>query len=226
MTIIVGLGNPGKQYEETPHNAGFLVIDALSEMMQSDERFESLGAERHVLYTGGEWWFSQSNGSRNRIVLTKPQTFMNESGKAVRAVTRNTPKDFDLTHDLIVIHDEGDIMLGNNRIDCGKRSAGHRGAESIIQELGTKEFTRVRVGIRPSDDRRGTQEFVLKKLRGEDKKIFHHAVHQAAEGIILMLDQGFDKAQGKLNRRQRFSKSDVVRGTAEKRSKAYSIVRR
>lgn len=157
MKIIVGLGNPGKKYETTRHNAGFLALDRIMNMelgikngdkiqFKMENKFE---AETAVFKIGNE-----------DIVLVKPQTFMNLSGKSVKKIVdfyKLKPEG-----DLIVIHDDIDIELGKIKIKNDGSSAGHRGVQSIIDELGTERFIRVRVGVgRPENQDIEIEDWVL-----------------------------------------------------------------
>ncbi len=160
MKIVVGLGNPEKKYEGTRHNVGFMILDHLSvgEKWREDKKFKAL-----VLEKNGDLWI-------------KPLTYMNLSGQSVRAVLDYyhlspkklgffRPKASDLSDCLVVIHDDLDIDLGKHKVALDSRSAGHRGVESIIQQLKTQKFKRIRVGVR--SDSRGqipADKFVLQKF--------------------------------------------------------------
>jgi len=142
--LIVGLGNPGKKYKQTRHNVGFMVIDALKKKI-----------------------------SGKNIVLLKPQTFMNNSGKTVKKIIRNLK--FEIRN-LVVIHDDIDLPLGTIRVSKNVGSAGHKGVQSIIDELGTQNFTRIRIGIQPKPKKpKDVEKFVLQKFtKGEEKIIEKH----------------------------------------------------
>ena len=150
MKLIVGLGNPGAKYANTRHNAGFLALDALRAAWQlpdfsANQRFEAEMAE----------------GTKDgvKIILAKPLTFMNKSGDAVQKIMgfyKIAPTD------LIVIHDDLDILIGQFKIQRDVHSVGHNGVESIIQKLGTQDFTRVRLGVEMAEGRQA------RKIAGED----------------------------------------------------------
>lgn len=195
MKLIVGLGNPGKEYDGTFHNVGFLVADALVEALKNYPGSVSLGEKKHALYRGEDFWFSGTTGTRERIFVQKPLTYMNESGTAVKEYLRRSGADMDIAHDVWVVHDDGDIELGRVRVDAGKRSAGHRGIASIIDAVGTPAFVRFRVGIRPAGEIRRTEEFILKKPRPEDKDVFEQMIVRTAKGVGIALQQGIPKAQ-------------------------------
>jgi len=160
MILIVGLGNPGKKYTKTRHNVGFRIIDALEKSFDSAQD--------------------------KKVVLLKPDTFMNNSGKAVRETLTyyKVP-----TRNLCVIHDEIDLPFGTIRISKNSSSAGHKGVQSIIDELKTKNFTRVRIGIRPEPkiqsqkSKIGTTNFVLKNFTKGEEKQLKVIVDQATETI-------------------------------------------
>jgi len=157
MKLIVGLGNPGKKYAKTRHNIGFRVIDALRDSFDN---------------------------AQDKIVLLKPDTFMNNSGKMVRKALKYSRLS---AQDLIVIHDDIDLPFGTIRVNKDSSSAGHKGAQSIIDEIGTKDFIRVRIGIRPEHEV-DTTEFVLNKFTKEEEKELKGIIKKAAEEIKLLFD--------------------------------------
>ncbi|OHA63184.1 MAG: hypothetical protein A2842_00125 [Candidatus Wildermuthbacteria bacterium RIFCSPHIGHO2_01_FULL_48_25] len=147
MYLIVGLGNPGKKYEKTRHNAGFMVLDELEKKELPEAR------------------------------LLKPDTFMNDSGSAVLKATKNYKLP---TKNLVVVHDDIDIPLGKIKVSKGSGSAGHKGVESIIQALGTKDFTRIRIGILPPEGKPADVEnFVLKPFKKEELPLLTTAITSA-----------------------------------------------
>ena len=183
MKIIVGLGNPDKKYENTRHNVGFMAIDALA---------EKLG----LTWEESKKFRAQICQSGNTIFV-KPQTFMNNSGQSVRAVLayyKLLPKklgvfkvkDSDLSEILTVIHDDIDISLGKYKISIDSRSAGHKGVESIITHLKTKNFKRVRIGIRTEmANRMPADKFVLEKFREEELKIMDNLIAKLITELTL-----------------------------------------
>jgi len=178
MQLIVGLGNPGKQYEKTRHNIGFIVIDKISQELQSStfkmqEKFKAK--------------ISEINKNEKKTIFAKPQTFMNNSGESVRALIdfyKINPKT-----DLIVIHDDKDIPLGTIKVQKNKSAAGHNGIKSIITHLNTQNFTRVRFGVAPEDPRRigDTAQFVLKKFGFFEKKKIQMGIKKAVEEILKII---------------------------------------
>lgn len=171
MKLIVGLGNPGKEYENTRHNAGFIALDILCEKLSGsfslNKKFNAFIAE-------------VKNG-REKIYLLKPQTYMNESGLSVRAVL-----DFYKIgpENVIVFHDDKDIAVGEYKIQTGRSSAGHNGVKSIIEHLGTREFTRVRLGIKPEHPISDTANFVLSKISTAEKKLLNANIEEAIQKIM------------------------------------------
>ena len=171
MKLIVGLGNPGKEYVNTRHNVGFLALDKIVEKFKAgdfkmDKKFN---AETLKIKVGSE-----------DIILIKPQTFMNESGKAVRKIVdfyKLEPK-----KDLVVIYDDIDIALGKVKIALKGSSAGHRGLQSIIDLLATEDFMRIRIGIgRPDNEKTKIEDWVLQAFKSEEKDILSGII----EDLIL-----------------------------------------
>lgn len=166
MKIIVGLGNPGKEYENTRHNVGFLGLDKIVIKL----KVESYKAEDFKYEKKFDAEIAKFKLKNEDIILVKPQTFMNESGKAVKKVV-----DFykaNPAQDLIVVYDDIDIPLGKVKMRLEGSSAGHRGLQSIIDNLGTESFMRVRIGIgRPENEIVKIEDWVLQKLPDVEKDI-------------------------------------------------------
>jgi peptidyl-tRNA hydrolase, PTH1 family len=157
MKLIVGLGNPGKQYENTRHNAGFLAVDFFlrsHEAITCQSKFNAQICEYHE---GGE-----------KVFFVKPESFMNLSGEVVRDILAFYKLDH--ANDLLVLHDEADLPFGTIREAFASGSAGHNGVQNIIDELGTKDFARVRIGVesREPDSPVPTDVFVLNKFEDEE----------------------------------------------------------
>jgi len=174
MKIIVGLGNPGEKYEHTRHNVGFLALDFLAAQwdfpsfaLKKKFSAEISSGSRDARAAG---FFSFMK--KNDILLAKPQTFMNNSGQSVRALM-----DFHKCSpaDVIVFHDDIDLPAGVVRVATNSRAAGHNGVQSVIDHLGTQEFTRMRLGIRPHNEdvlkKIGTKDFVLQNFTDEELKM-------------------------------------------------------
>lgn len=190
MKIIVGLGNPGQKFEKTRHNIGFLVIDNFAGKNNFPEfnfskKFNALISENDL---DGE-----------RVTLVKPQTFMNSSGVAVKKIVSNIKTTRPV---LVVIHDDIDLPVGIIRIVKNRGPAGHKGVNSIIKEVGTKNFIRLRIGIRPAQSYRPnyrTEEFVLKKFGKEEEKIVKEVIEKSVKTIETFLKEGLEKAMNKFN---------------------------
>lgn len=175
MKLIVGLGNPGEKFEKTRHNLGFSVIDELikNHNLQPatySRKFKSLISENIL--------------AGQKIILAKPKTFMNNSGQAVKILAdyyKIKPEN------ILVVHDDIDLPLGKIRVQKSRGSAGHKGVESIIRALETKNFTRIRIGIKPlTADRLPTtaEKFVLGKFTKLEKKIIQKTTKKSIEAIL------------------------------------------
>ncbi len=175
--LIVGLGNPGLDYSGTRHNLGFDVIDSIvSGKTSSPEINKKINA---VIYKLSD------------VILMKPQTFMNLSGKSVRAALDFYKID---PNDLLVIHDEVDLELGEIKHQFDRSSAGHNGVESIISSVGTQEFHRLRLGIgRPDNPNIETADFVLHKFPKDEEEVVKRLIARAAETAINWTEHSQDQ---------------------------------
>lgn len=185
MKIFVGLGNPGPEYENTRHNAGFMAIDQAAKAFAihvSKNKFQSLCGEGMVQ---GE-----------KVVLVKPMTFMNLSGEAVRAVVDwFKPK----REDLVIIYDDMDLPPGTLRLRIKGSSGGHNGIKSIISSLGTEEFQRLRIGIgRPA---LGTSviSHVLSRFTADERPKMDAAIQRTVEAMACIVTDGFARAMNRFN---------------------------
>jgi PTH1 family peptidyl-tRNA hydrolase len=150
--LVIGLGNPGTDYENTYHNAGALALDAIATLLAGGETARwDVHKKLFSSATAGKW------------IFVKPLTFMNVSGTAVREASRkfNVP-----AKNIIILHDDSDLPIGTWKISRGQGAAGHHGVESAIAALGANDFTRIRIGIRPANERvrKKAEEFVLRKI--------------------------------------------------------------
>jgi len=185
MKIIIGLGNPGEKYENTRHNIGFEVINKLTEATwKFNKKFNAEISEGKIY---GE-----------KIVLLKPQTFMNNSGQAVAAATsfyKIKPAG------ILTIHDDIDLPLGKIRIKKDGSSGGHRGVESIIASLGSKNFTRLKIGVAPDKRPKNfdAANFVLKKFGKAEEKTLAETIKKATEAVAMILDKNTEKAMNQFN---------------------------
>ena len=185
MFVIVGLGNPGKKYEKTRHNMGFLAIDKLAE--KHDIKVNKL---KHKALTGDGFIFGQ------KALLVKPQTYMNLSGESVREIV--SYYDIDL-EDLIVIYDDFDLEIGTIRIRKKGSSGSHNGMKSIIGQIQSKDFPRIRIGIGKSGGGAEWKDFVLGKTSKQDEKLIEDAVDRAADAVGCILEKGIDKSMNEYN---------------------------
>jgi PTH1 family peptidyl-tRNA hydrolase len=188
LRLIVGLGNPGIEYQFTPHNVGFLVVDRMA---------EQLGAKidnRHCRAVTGR---AIIEGQPS--LLAKPETYMNLSGVAVRELVDKY--EANVASDLIVIYDELDLPWGNIRVRVNGRSAGHNGVQSIMNALGTEEFTRIRVGINPGHKITSGSHYVLSQFRKAQLPVVDEALDTAAEAVKVILTQGASVAMNRFNRK-------------------------
>lgn len=187
MILIVGLGNPGQKFQKTRHNIGFRAVDEITANFQFPIfKFQSIFNAQ----------ISKGIIKNQKIILVKPQTFMNLSGKVVGSLLKNYKLK---PNNLIVIHDDIDLPLGKIKITIGRGAAGHKGVESIIRELKTKDFVRFRVGINRFTQNQKLDEFVLKKFSKEEEKIVKEVIQSASEAIETALEEGIEKAMNKYN---------------------------
>jgi peptidyl-tRNA hydrolase, PTH1 family len=169
--IIIGLGNPGEKYKNTPHNAGFCLINLIAKERNFPDFVYSKKFNSEI---------SESFISEKKITLVKPFTFMNLSGLVVKKIIKKTGTK---KENLLIIHDDIDIGLGSIKISENRGSAGHKGVESIIKELKTKNFKRIRIGILPEKKPNNPNLYVLKPLKGEDLDIFKKSLDDAISKI-------------------------------------------
>jgi PTH1 family peptidyl-tRNA hydrolase len=189
--LVVGLGNPGAEYENTPHNLGFRVVDLLAERNGIRVTRKENSARVGLGAIAGKG-----------VALAKPQTFMNLSGPAVRGLLeRYGLEPGRVPGCLIVVYDELDLPWGSLRIKPKGSAAGHNGVKNIIESLGTNEFTRVRLGIHPGRPIGDGAQFVLGQFKRAQQKDVEEAVGLAAEAVEFTLAEGVEKAMTKYNRR-------------------------
>lgn len=195
MKLIIGLGNPGKRYKNTRHNIGFRVVDRLAEIFNAT----SLTCKMCRAHLAGV-----RKGEKEKIFLAKPQTYMNKSGEAVAALA-NFYKVKPVN--IWVIYDDIDLPLGKLRIRTGGGSGGHKGVESIIRQLGTREFVRFRFGIKSSvkseklktKNYRDTTEFVLSPFDKEEEETVKEMIEKVAEAVKVALEKGIEAAMNRYN---------------------------
>jgi len=186
MKLIVGLGNPGKEYRDTRHNFGFMTADAL--------------AEAHRIRVWGFRFHSRIGKGRVagvEVALQKPRTFMNLSGTAVAPALRSYHLD---PADLLVIHDDLDLPLGRLKITAKGGAGGHKGVASIIQQLGTDQFLRLRLGIGKPEASEDTVDYVLRPFRSGELKLRNEVIDRAAEAVAVILTEGVEAAMNRFHK--------------------------
>ena len=185
MKLIVGLGNPGKRYEATRHNLGFLIIDRIAA-----QRGMALGSKLHDALVGS------ASIEGEKIVLAKPQTYMNRSGRAVAALLQEFGMAAD---DLIVINDDLDLPFGRIRIRPGGSAGGHRGLSSITESLAGAPFCRVRVGIGRPPEGMEAAAYVLEPFSAAELEQLSEVVNRGAESVMCLVRDGLEQAMANYN---------------------------
>jgi PTH1 family peptidyl-tRNA hydrolase len=188
VKLIVGLGNPGIEYQFTPHNLGFLAIDRIAGSLGVEVRNRQCRALTARAVMGGE-----------TVLLAKPETFMNLSGVAVRELIQEY--DAKPEADLIVIQDELDFPLGTLRIHTRRSSAGHNGIESIIGALGTQDFLRIRIGVAPERKVGDGAEYLLAPMKKKELEVVDGVLDTAEEAVKVILQEGPAAAMNRFNRK-------------------------
>mgnify|MGYP006296619059 CR=1 FL=1 len=187
--IIVGLGNPGPRYARTRHNIGFMVINHL--LGQKHEFTSPLSSGK----TQAKCWELETAG-RKKLILAQPQTFMNLSGRAVSALLKKYSSQ---PERLVVIHDELDLDLGKARVKFGGGLAGHNGLRSIVSELGTREFYRLRLGIGRPEQGQDVTSYVLKPFLPWEQEQVSTILKRAAKGLCLLCTHGMQASMNFLH---------------------------
>ena len=187
MRLIVGLGNPGIEYAWTPHNLGFLVVDMLAEQ-----------AGIRVTRPESKSYVGLGSIGGHQVMLAKPQTMMNLSGIAVRELAGRADCQ---PSDVIVVCDDIALPWGMLRVRERGTAGGHNGLKSVIGALGTKEFPRVRLGVRPEEFRGDLKEYVLRQIRRDEEDVVAEEIEQGAEAVKVILAEGVARAMNRFNRR-------------------------
>jgi PTH1 family peptidyl-tRNA hydrolase len=183
--LIVGLGNPGREYRETRHNIGFMLVDRLA--IKLDVRFTRLQSQALI---------ASANYSERKIILAKPQTFMNLSGRAVQGLVHFYK--IPLTN-LIVAHDDLDLPPGTIRIRPDGGSAGQKGMASILDRFGTDEFPRLRLGIGHPPGQMQPADYVLQDFSSNELSLISETLDRAVQAVISFITEGLDTAMNKFN---------------------------
>ena len=183
--IVVGLGNPGREYAYTRHNAGFLVVDLIGDDLRATYWKDQGGAKVAAVRFGG-----------GDLVLAKPQTFMNLSGSSVKKLAELYGADI---ADLIVVHDDIDLAAGKVRVKRGGGHGGHNGLRSLHEKLTDDGYVRVRVGVGRPPGRMDAADYVLQPLKGEAWEELEASIPTAAQAVIGILENGIDETMREFN---------------------------
>ena len=188
MKLIVGLGNPGIEYQFTPHNLGFLAIDRIANQYGVEVRNRQGRALTARAVIGSE-----------TVLLAKPETYMNLSGLSVRElVEKNEVRP---EEDLIILQDELDFPLGTVRLHRNRSSAGHNGIESVIGALGTQDFLRIRMGVAPDRKIEDGMSYLLSPMRKAQLELVAEMLDTTAEAVKVILTEGAAAAMNRFNRK-------------------------
>ncbi|HSE39101.1 MAG TPA: aminoacyl-tRNA hydrolase [Blastocatellia bacterium] len=188
MKLIVGLGNPGREYEMTRHNLGFMLIDRL------------------FTRSGGRRFRSESNAkvaevelAGQRVLLAKPETYMNLSGDAVRPLLDRYGEG--KPENLLVASDDVALPFGMIRVRARGSAGGQKGLKSIIERLGTQDFARVRLGVKPDHQLDDLSRWVLSPIRARDREQLEETLERAADAVTVVLSEGVERAMARFNER-------------------------
>jgi PTH1 family peptidyl-tRNA hydrolase len=191
VKLIVGLGNPGIEYQFTPHNIGFLAVDRIAEqcgVMVDNRHCKALTGRTRI--------------GNDEVLLAKPETYMNLSGMSVLELVR---KHEVAQQDVLVIYDELDLALGMIRVRPRGSSAGHNGMQSIIDALQTEEIARIRIGVAPDDPRKGGAKYILAPFRKSQLVAVDEALDLTAQAVQVMVNEGIAPAMNRFNRKNKES---------------------
>jgi PTH1 family peptidyl-tRNA hydrolase len=189
VKLIVGLGNPGAEYQFSPHNVGFLAVDRIAGELKVDVRNRQCRALTARAEMEGQ-----------PVLLAKPETFMNLSGLSVRELAEKN--EVRPEFDLIVVQDEMDFPLGTLRIHTRRSSAGHNGIESIIGALGTQDFLRIRLGVHPGREIVDGPSYLLAPMRKAELEVVDEMLDRTVEAVRTILKDGPAAAMNRFNRRE------------------------
>ncbi len=184
MKLIIGLGNPGKEYQNTRHNCGFLALDELA---------KELGVTINQQKFHGEYVKTKYKGED--VILLKPLTYMNNSGQSLQACMQFFKVDID---DVVVIYDDLDMPVGKLRLRTSGSAGGHNGIKSIIQHIGSQEFKRIRIGIDRSKQIK-VVDYVLGNFTSEERKWVEQGFIEATKAVLLTIDKDFVAAMNTFN---------------------------
>ena len=185
MKLIVGLCNPGPAYANTRHNAGFMMLDRLAAYLEA-------GGERKQ----GQALVRPANDGSQRLLLAKPQTYMNLSGDSLLALLHFYKDGVD---DFIIIHDDLDLPLGKLRFKAGGGSGGHKGLNSITTRLGGDRYDRLKVGVGRPPERMSAENYVLQDFSADEKEILERVLQQGLEELVYWTHEGAARAMNRFN---------------------------
>ena len=194
--IILGLGNPGEEYENTRHNTGRMIVDAFAKKIDADDDWKEDKKIKSEI--------AKTKIGKNSVLLVKPNTFMNKSGDAVKSLVKNKKQ----AETLVVVHDDLDLPLGKIKISFNKSAGGHRGVQSIIKAIKTEGFIRMRVGICPvtpsgkqkkPQTEEGIIDLILGKIKNSDQDNWKKIIKKAVLGLESIVTEGRDVATMKIN---------------------------
>ncbi|MGZ4972543.1 MAG: aminoacyl-tRNA hydrolase [Limisphaerales bacterium] len=187
LYLIIGLGNPGREYDGTRHNVGFTLVEQLANSWRANWELKKKFNSR----------LAQVDRDGRRIVLCEPQTYMNSSGEAVQAVSEYYKLP---AKQILILADDADLPLGTIRLRPDGSSGGHHGLESIEQHLGTRAYARLKIGIgRGAEDGRQISGFVLGRFAASDKKVVEEVLGRASQQVECWLSAGVQEAMNKFN---------------------------
>ena len=184
--LIIGLGNPGREYRENRHNIGFMLIDRLA--IRLNARMSRLQSKALI---------ASARYESAKVILAKPQTFMNLSGQAVQSLARFYK--IPLEENLMLVHDDLDLPFGTIRLRPGGGAGGQKGVKSTIQHLGTNDFPRLRLGIGRPPGRMDAAAYVLQNFAKGDEQILSETLDRAADAVFAFIDEGLDAAMNRFN---------------------------
>jgi peptidyl-tRNA hydrolase, PTH1 family len=190
VRLIVGLGNPGIEYQFTPHNIGFLAVDRIAEqcgVMIDNRHCKALTARSRI--------------GNDEVLLAKPETYMNLSGMSLLELVRKY--EVEPQRDVLVIYDELDLPLGMIRIRARGSSAGHNGMQSIIDALQTEEIARIRIGVAPDDPRKGGAKYILSPFRKSQMVAVDEALDLTAEAVQVIVNESILIAMNRFNKKNK-----------------------
>jgi peptidyl-tRNA hydrolase, PTH1 family len=187
LWLVVGLGNPGRKYEKSRHNAGLRSVEGIAgDLGATFRRFAKADAA-----------VAEATSGDAKLLIARPGTYMNESGRPVSALARYYRVE---PENLIVVHDDVDLPIGRLRVKFGGSSGGHHGVESVELFLGNKNFGRVRIGVgRPVSDQQVPPDFLLETMSGAESKVLAEQEDRAAQAVLALIHEGLEPAMNRFN---------------------------